>query len=55
MRPGSEATARHNPVIYVVANLGVVLYYWREQRAHFNWILHFIFPVGTSVVLIYSR
>ena len=40
--------------IYVVANLGVVRYYWREQRAHFNWILHFVFPVGTSVVLIYS-
>jgi len=41
-------------VIYVVANLGVVRYYWREQRSHFNWILHFLFPVGTSVVLIYS-
>jgi amino acid transporter len=40
--------------IYVAANLGVVVYYWREQRAHFNWVLHFIFPVGTSVVLIYS-
>jgi amino acid transporter len=40
--------------IYVAANLGVVRYYWREQRAHFNWILHFIFPVGTSAVLIYS-
>jgi amino acid transporter len=40
--------------IYVAANLGVVIYYWREQRAHFNWILHFIFPVGTSALLIYS-
>jgi amino acid transporter len=40
--------------IYVAANLGVVRYYWREQRAHFNWILHFIFPVGTSALLIYS-
>jgi amino acid transporter len=40
--------------IYVAANIGVVVYYWREQRQHFNWILHFIFPVGTSAVLIYS-
>jgi len=40
--------------IYVAANLGVVGYYWREERANFNWILHFVFPVGTSVVLIYS-
>jgi amino acid transporter len=40
--------------IYVVANVGVVVYYWREQRENFNWIFHFLFPVGTSVVLIYS-
>ncbi|HSS61346.1 MAG TPA: APC family permease [Candidatus Limnocylindrales bacterium] len=40
--------------VYVLANVGVVLYYWRERRDEFNWILHFVFPVGTSVVLIYS-
>jgi amino acid transporter len=40
--------------IYIVANVGVVLYYWREERGSFNWLLHFIFPVGTSLVLIYS-
>jgi amino acid transporter len=41
-------------MVYVVANIGVVLYYWRERRQEFNWFLHFIFPVGTSLVLIYS-
>lgn len=41
-------------VVYVLANLGVVLYYWREQRAHFNWLLHGVFPIGTSAILIYS-
>ena len=40
--------------IYVVANIGVVRYYWREDRVHFNWLLHFAFPVGTSAILIYS-
>ena len=40
--------------IYVAANIGVVAYYWREQRANFNWILHLVFPVGTSAILIYS-
>jgi amino acid transporter len=40
--------------VYVVANIGVVAYYWRERRSEFNWFLHFIFPVGTSIVLIYS-
>jgi len=40
--------------IYIAANIGVVRYYWREDRAHFNWILHFVFPVGTSLVLLWS-
>jgi amino acid transporter len=40
--------------VYIAANVGVVLYYWREQRAQFKWILHFLFPVGTSVILLYS-
>jgi amino acid transporter len=40
--------------VYWMANLGVVLHYWRERRHEFNWLLHFVFPVGTSVVLGYS-
>jgi amino acid transporter len=40
--------------VYLAANLGVVLYFWRERRDEFNWILHAFFPVGTSAVLIYS-
>jgi amino acid transporter len=40
--------------IYIMANLGVLLYYWRERRHEFNWIYHFVFPVGTSVILVYS-
>ena len=40
--------------IYVVANLGVVRYYWREERSKFNWLLHLVFPIGTSAILIYS-
>jgi amino acid transporter len=40
--------------VYVIANLGVVLYYWREERSHFNWIYHALFPIGTSLILLYS-
>jgi amino acid transporter len=40
--------------VYVVANIAVVVYYWREARDEFNWLFHFIFPIGTSLVLIYS-
>src|SRR5260221_6248630 len=40
--------------IYIAAHLGVVRYYWRERRAHFSWVLHFVFPVGTSAVVVYS-
>jgi amino acid transporter len=40
--------------VYWMGNLGVVVHYWRERRSEFNWLLHFVFPVGTSVVLGYS-
>src|SRR5258707_14816628 len=40
--------------VYVMANIGVVLYYWREGRPEFNWELHFCFPGGTRLILIYS-
>jgi amino acid transporter len=40
--------------VYVIANVAVIVYYWREARDEFNWLFHFIFPVGTSLVLIYS-
>jgi amino acid transporter len=40
--------------VYIAANLGVVLYYLREGREHFNFILHIVFPVGTSIILLYS-
>ncbi len=40
--------------VYVLANVGVVLYYWRERRQEFNWIYHFVFPVGTTLILLYS-
>ena len=40
--------------VYVVANVGVTVYYWRERRSEFNWISHLILPIGTSLVLLYS-
>ena len=40
--------------VYCMGNAGVVVHYWRHRRSEFNWILHFIFPVGTSAVLLYS-
>lgn len=40
--------------VYLMANLGVVVHYWRHQRQRFNWLLHFVFPLGTSAVLVYS-
>ena len=29
-------------------------YYMTTARSEFNWILHFVFPIGTSLILIYS-
>jgi amino acid transporter len=39
---------------YLMANLAVFLFYWREKRDEFNWILHFVFPVLSSGVLLYA-
>jgi amino acid transporter len=41
-------------VAYLLANLAVFLFYWREKRDEFNWVLHFVFPVASSIVLIYA-
>ena len=41
-------------LIYVAANVGVVKYYWTSARKEFSWLLHFLFPLGTSAILIYS-
>ena len=40
--------------VYSMGNIGVVVYYWRHRRSQFNWLLQFVFPVGTTAVLIYS-
>ena len=40
--------------IYIVSNIGMGIYYWRERRSDFNWFLHFLLPLVTSVVLAYS-
>ena len=40
--------------VYSMGNVGVIWHYWQYRRSHFNFILHFIFPVGTTAVLIYS-
>jgi amino acid transporter len=39
---------------YIWANVGVFLFYWREKRDEFNWILHFVFPVLSTAVLLFA-
>jgi amino acid transporter len=39
---------------YIWANVGVFLFYWREKRDEFNWILHFLFPVVSTAVLLFA-
>jgi hypothetical protein len=40
--------------IYVVANIGIIHYFWTTARGEFSWLRHFLFPAGTSLVLVYS-
>ncbi|MFN8631828.1 MAG: APC family permease [Chloroflexota bacterium] len=41
-------------VVYLFANLAVVMFYRGEKKAEFNIVLHVIFPVISSLVLIYA-
>jgi amino acid transporter len=41
-------------VVYILANAAVFRFYWREKRPQFNWILHFVFPVVSSIILLYA-
>lgn len=40
-------------VVYSLANVGVILYYWRERRSEFNPFMHGFIPVATTIALIY--
>lgn len=40
--------------IYIVSNIGMAIYYWRERRSEFNYFLHLFLPLATSLVLAYS-
>jgi amino acid transporter len=39
-------------IIYIFANLGVVLYFWRERRSEFNFVRHGLFPIASSIALV---
>lgn len=41
-------------VAYIAANLAVFVFYWNHMRNEFNWILHFVFPVLSTLVLLYA-
>lgn len=38
--------------IYIVINISSFGYYFRRQRAEFNWFLHFVVPIVSSLILI---
>ncbi len=39
---------------YIFANFAVFRFYWTEHRNEFNWILHVVFPVVSTLVLLYA-
>jgi amino acid transporter len=41
-------------VVYILANVAVFRFYRKEQPTEFNWILHLVFPVVSSIILIYA-
>ena len=41
-------------VAYIMANAAVFRFYWTEHRDEFNWILHVVFPIVSTLVLLYA-
>jgi amino acid transporter len=41
-------------VAYIAANVAVFRLYWTEYRSEFNVILHVIFPIASTLVLLYA-
>jgi amino acid transporter len=40
--------------VYLAANVGVIVYYWRERRSEFNWFFHVLLPVVSGIALLYA-
>ena len=40
--------------VYLAANIGVIVFYWRERRSEFHWLWHAVLPVLSSLVLLYA-
>jgi amino acid transporter len=38
--------------VYLMANLGVFMFYRGEHKDEFNWLLHLVFPLVSSIVLV---
>jgi amino acid transporter len=39
---------------YILANVAVFRFYWTEHRSEFNWLFHAVFPVVSTLVLLYA-
>jgi amino acid transporter len=40
--------------VYVMANIAVMRFYLRERRSEFNFLLHIVFPIVSTAVLVYA-
>jgi amino acid transporter len=40
--------------VYLMANVGVFVYYRRERRSEFSWLWHAVLPLVSGLVLIYA-
>jgi amino acid transporter len=40
--------------VYLAANVGVAVFYWREHKGEFNWLWHAILPLVSGLVLLYA-
>ncbi len=39
-------------IVYIVSNIGLIRFYWREHRDEFNWFKHVVVPVFGIIMLL---
>ncbi|HEY3947310.1 MAG TPA: APC family permease [Solirubrobacteraceae bacterium] len=42
-------------LIYASASIATGVYFWRERRSQFNWVLHLLFPLVVTAALIFVQ
>src|SRR5919205_1087740 len=40
-------------IVYILICLGCIWHYWTKRRSEFNWLLHFVLPLGGAILFFF--